>query len=74
MHGTVENKQDFKSEDVGSNSMNHLRCVTLMSHLTSVSLSFFICKMEQIPPTSHDYRQEQVISVMIPYTGNVYFI
>lgn len=36
--------------------------------------SEFICKMEQIPPTSHDYKQEQVISVMIPYIGNVYFI
>lgn len=74
MHGMVENRQDFKSEDVGSNSMNHLSCVTLMSHLTAVSLSFFICKMQQIPPTLPDYRQKQVISVMIPYTGNVYFI
>lgn len=34
-------------------------CVTLMSLLTSVSLGFLICKMEQISDTSRGYREEK---------------
>lgn len=60
MCGTMENKQDLEFETVVQIQISLTSCMTLMSHLTSMSLSFLICKTEQIPPTSHGYREERI--------------
>lgn len=65
MHDAVE-KQDLESCRCGFKfQVSLMSSVTLMSHLTSVGLSFLICKVEQIPPTSHCYKEEKIRQGMV---------